>query len=465
MAKKVSTRLQYKDWQRKQFRISNLFLDPANIRLEIDSTPNQQSLINDLFANENAMQVLESIANNGFFPDELLVVVEENGKYLAIDGNRRLAALKALAHPELVHSQEAKIRELAKIAGPLQTSIEVVAAPDRNSVRQFLASKHTQNTRRPWRPLRQAFFYRAEIDAGKTVEDLRKGYPGVDINKFLRLISVHRISKSLEYDSAQVAKKVHNERKFPATTLERLYEDKNVRNFLGFDFDGDGDVKIKIQRKEFEKGFRKIVQDVVNKSAAAFGRVDSRTLNSEKQRKDYLATFPKEDIPKKTIATVATTVKDFKEVPPKVGGLRRYLAPSDMPYHLKSSGVRRMLTELQTIDYRKFPNASHDLLRSFLECSLKAYFKDAGRPVKPQSHGGFVFLDRVLGEFINEMRATSNKGMEQVASRIRANQKMTSYSAYFLNATNHNPDVSPTPEEVRDAWDAMESLFRFVLWP
>ncbi len=56
-----------------------------------------------------------------------------------------------------------------------------------------------------------------------------------------------------------------------------------------------------------------------------------------------------------------------------------------------------MLEELQRIDYRRFPNASHDLLRSFLECSLKAYFKDSGRAVIPQRTGGFVFLDRVLG--------------------------------------------------------------------
>lgn len=463
MAKGTPVPQRYKDWERKQFRISNLFLDPENIRLDIKTAPNQQSLINDLFANENAMQVLESIAHNGFFPDEMLVVVEENDKHHAIDGNRRLAALKALARPELVHSREPAIRELAKIAGPIQTSIEVVVAPDRNSVRQFLASKHTQSTRRPWRPLRQAFFYRAEIEGGKKVEDLRAEYPGVDIDKFLRLISIHRISKSLEYDSAEIAKKVHNERKFPATTLERLYEDKNVRKFLGFDFDKDGDVKIGIQRKEFEKGFKKIIQDVVNKDSPAFGRVDSRTLNSEQNRKKYLDTFTKEEIPKKSAAPVITTLKDFKELRQNPSRMPSHLAPPDMLYQLNSPGVRRMLTELQTIKYQNFPNASHDLLRSFLECALKAYFTHAGQKVMPSRSGGFVFLDRVLDEFIKNMRSSGNKQMEQIASRIKGNQKMTSYSAQFLNATNHNPDVFATKEEVKEAWDAMEPLFRFIL--
>ncbi len=170
----------------------------------------------------------------------------------------------------------------------------------------------------------------------KTVEDLRKGYPGVDINKFLRLISVHRISKSLEYDSVQIAKKVHNERKFPATTLERLYEDKHVRNFLGFDFDVDGGVKIKIHRKEFEKGFKKIVQDVVNKSASAFGPLDSRTLNSEKQRKDYLATFRKRTSRRKQLRRLLPLSRTSRKRRPKEWECAVLLHLRDMPYHLKS---------------------------------------------------------------------------------------------------------------------------------
>ena len=264
---KQAIKPRYDNWPRQRIRVSDLFLDPENIRLQVAVKSPQQSLINDLFINEKAMQVLESIARNGFFPDEVPVVIKDNGKYFTIEGNRRIAALKALARPELVPSKESEIKELAKLAKPHITELEVIIAPDRESVQHFLASKHTQSTRRPWRPLRQAYFYKAELEGGKSVEDLRKEYPGVDVQKFLRLINVHRIAKSLEYDSVQIGKRVHNERAFPATTIERLYEDKKVRSFLGFDFDKDGEVKIGIDRKEFEKGFKKTVQDVVGKFA------------------------------------------------------------------------------------------------------------------------------------------------------------------------------------------------------
>ena len=456
-----SARPRYGDWPRQKVRVSDLFLDPGNIRLQVQVKSPQQSLINDLFLNENAMQVLESIASNGFFPDELPVVIKENGKIVTIEGNRRVAALKALARPELVPSKEDEIKGLVKTAGPILSQLEVIVAPDRESVRHFLASKHTQSTRRPWRPLRQAYFYKAELERGKTVADLRNEYPGVDIQKFLRLINIHHIAKALKYDSTQIAKKVHNERRFPATTIERLYEDKQVRNFLGFDFDKDGEVKISIDRKEFEKGFKKVVQDVAGKFAEGFGRVDSRTLNGEKQRTKYLTSFPKSETPRKTKGAKTVTSKDFKEIQLTTGKPQVKLVPRDFPYELKSAGVRRMLVELQDIDYRKFPNAAHDLLRSFLECSLKAYFDENGKAVKP-ARGPYVYLDQVLNEFVSEMATVGNQKLRQVASRIKGNAQMTSYSTLFLNATNHNPDVFATPPEVKEAWDAMEPLFRFI---
>ena len=246
---KSTTQPNYNKWPRQKVKITDLFLDQENIRLQVEVKSSQEALISDLFFNENAMQVLESIASNGFFPDEVPVIIKEDKKFIVIDGNRRIAALKVLARPEIVPSKEVKVKEILKKANPAIREVEIVVAPDRNSVRHFLASKHTQNTRRPWRPLRQAYFYKAELERGKTVKDLRNDYPTADISKFLRLINIHKIAKSIQYDSDQITKKVHNERTFPATTIERLYDDKQVRDFLGFEFDGDGEVKINIDKR------------------------------------------------------------------------------------------------------------------------------------------------------------------------------------------------------------------------
>ncbi|MEE9441357.1 MAG: hypothetical protein V3V99_01665 [candidate division Zixibacteria bacterium] len=457
--KTKSVKPNYESWPRKKVRTTELFLDPENIRLQIEVKSSQAALINDLFLNENAMQILESMAINGFFPDEVPVVIKEGKKYTVIDGNRRVAALKVLARPAIVPTKEINVKKLIKGAGRFPKSIAVILAPDRESVRHFLASKHTQNTRRPWRPLRQAYFYKAELKRGKTVQELRTEYPGVDIDKFLKLINFHKIAKSITYDNEQTAKKVHNERSFPASTMERLYEDKNVRNFLGFEFTKDGDVKIRIAKLEFEKGFKRIIQDVVDKV------VDSRALNNEKNRSEYLSTLPKSCIPKQSKGARIISSKDFEEkIPPNIKR-RKKLAPKDIVFTLKAPGVRRMLIELQSIDFHKFPNAAHDLLRSFLECALKAYFLQRGVTITPPRRGKFVSLDDVLKEFKKEMDKIRKRELSQVTQRIISNNTMTSYSAQFLNATNHNPSVFAVDKDVEMAWDSMESLFRYILNP
>ncbi len=456
---KIATKPNYDKWPRQKVKITDLFLDPENIRLQVEVKSSQEALINDLFFNENAMQVLESIATDGFFPDEVPVVVKEDKKFTVIDGNRRVAALKVLARPEIVPSKEVSIKEIVKKNNPSIGEVEVVIAPDKDSVRHFLASKHTQNTRRPWRPLRQAYFYKAELERGKTVQDLREDYPTADINKFLRMINVHKIAKSIKYDSEQIAKKVHNERTFPASTIERLYEDKQVRDFLGFDFDGDGEVKINIDKKEFEKGFKRIIQDVVEKA------IDSRTLNNEKSRKAYLDNFSKDETPSLTKGGKVITSKDFKEASLSYTRKRIRLAPKDVKFTLQSPAVKRMLIELQGIDYHKFPNASHDLLRSFLECALKAYFDHSGNSIKPSKGKSYVFLDDVLKAFKNEMDTDKNTQLSQVTQKIISSTTMISYSAQAMNATNHNPSVFATDKEVEEAWDAMEKMFRYILDP
>lgn len=457
---KKNVKSNFENWPRKKVNVADLFLDPENIRLGVEvQTSQQEAVINDLFANENAMQVLESIAKNGFFPDEIPVVIKEDSKIVVIEGNRRIAALKALARPEIVASKEDKIKQILKTAPSVLKSLDVIVAPDRDSVRNFLANKHTQNTRRAWRPLRQAYFYKAELARGKTVKELRDDYPTVDIGKFLRMINVHRIAKSIKYDSDLISKKVFNERTFPASTLERLYDDKNIRQFLGFDFDGDGEVNIKIKKEEFEKGFKRVVQDVVDKV------VDSRALNNEKNRKEYIASFSKSDTPNKKPVEKKITSKSFTEISPLATKKRLKLAPRDIRFSLQSTGVRRMLIELQNIDYHKFPNASHDLLRSFLECALKAYFDQAGNKVAPLNGKPYVYLDDVLKQFKDEMDSDKNTELSQVTQKIITDTKMKSYSAQFLNATNHNPSIFATPTEVEDAWDTMDKLFRHILNP
>jgi len=445
----------YNDWEREQVNITDLFLDPENIRLESEDNLGQDSIINDLFANENAMQVLESIALNNWFPDQLPITIKTDNKYVVIEGNRRLAALKALLQPDIVPTKATAIKNVLKTTSYKPESIEVLIAPNRESINRLLASKHTQKTTEPWSTLRQAYFYKAQLDRGKTVEDLKKDYPKAQIVDFLRLINIHRIAKSIEYDSKEITKQVHNERKFPATTLERLYDDKNTQDFLGFNFKKDGELNIMIDQAEFKRGLKRIVQDIVNKN------VNSRKLNQVPGRLEYISAISKELKINKTPVQNSSTSKDFQEIEVPVTNKTKKLIPKDIVCNLKSPSIEKMLKELQDINYSRFPNASHDLLRSFLECSLKAYFDELSIKIMPKKQNRFIFLEDVLNQFTEHIK--SIKKLHQVALKIKANDKMTSYSKLALDATNHNPEIFITEKEVKDACDALLPILRYIL--
>ena len=124
-----------------------------------------------------------------------------------------------------------------------------------------------------------------------------------------------------------------------------------------------------------------------------------------------------------------------------------------------------MLDELGRINILKFPNASMDLLRTFLEKTIKAYAADLKEEIKAKSSNhGFVFLDNCLVWLEDHLRARGDRGHAQLAEKIR-NGRVQGYVASkdHLNAINHNHLIFATAEEVRDAWKSIDSLFRVVL--
>jgi len=133
------------NWKIEPHEIQNLFLDSKNIRIPIKLEA-QNALIQDLFANEEAFDIAKSIALYGLFPDELPIAVKEKNKLLILEGNRRLAALKALFNPEIVPAFKGKLKALKK---QKITKIKVVLAPSRDKALTLLANKHTVNLRRP----------------------------------------------------------------------------------------------------------------------------------------------------------------------------------------------------------------------------------------------------------------------------------------------------------------------------
>src|SRR3989338_9008124 len=90
-------------WPTRRLSVTNLHLDAKNPRLGREvSGRAPREIIQYLFDHDKAYEVAELIAKHGYFPSEPLIAVWEDNHHVVVEGNRRLAALKALREPGLL---------------------------------------------------------------------------------------------------------------------------------------------------------------------------------------------------------------------------------------------------------------------------------------------------------------------------------------------------------------------------
>ncbi|MBI9056051.1 MAG: hypothetical protein JEY96_19680 [Bacteroidales bacterium] len=351
--------------------------------------------------------------------------------------------------------------------------ISVVISPSREAATTLIANKHTINLRKPWKPLRQAYFYKSQLDNGKTIKELMSEYPEHDILKFIKMLEVHKMAKSVSYENESIEKLVHDERKFPITNLERMYSDPDVRKFLGFDFDDKGEIKGKIKLSEFNKGIKNVVEDV------ATGSIDSRKYNTGKQRALYLERFPlekKPDLSKKGNFTSKDvkeiSIKDKREQFNDTAQSRSnkipksIFSPGKIPIKINNSSLRILYNELKDLPVSKYPNAIHDLLRSFLECSLVVFLKQKGEYDSIQKNNKH---NPTLSEMLNHLKSDkcnliTDTNLRQLIQQI-VSQYSEKYSLERMNMIQHNENWGSSESEVRIAWAKLEPLMKILLNP
>lgn len=128
--------------------VDQLRLDPENPRLAeygLDSGANQSALLQGLWSKMAVEEVALSIAHNGYFPHEPLLVQKSGSNFVVLEGNRRLAAVRLLIDEDL--RQKLKATNLPDIdtiderrRQELQTLPCVVTT--REAVWRYLGFKH-----------------------------------------------------------------------------------------------------------------------------------------------------------------------------------------------------------------------------------------------------------------------------------------------------------------------------------
>ncbi len=132
MQQQVELPIEQEDRTIVRLSVEDLLLDPENPRLASGATkenPSQLDLMKVLWTEMAVDELVLSIAANGYFPEEPLFVIPKNPedpdtKYVVVEGNRRLAAVRILLYdnlrkklrafnmPEIDESAKKKLRKL-----------------------------------------------------------------------------------------------------------------------------------------------------------------------------------------------------------------------------------------------------------------------------------------------------------------------------------------------------------------
>ncbi|EHV5558140.1 hypothetical protein K0W35_004894 [Vibrio parahaemolyticus] len=173
--------------------VSSIDLDLANPRLagivKRQAITTQKDAVVALTNSSDVYSLCNSIVNNGFHPDEVLIAVEdETGKknrVTVIEGNRRLSACKVLLQPNLLKGTPDfnKINRLTKNTNYKEAlksikRLSVVILTSRSEAAAYLASKHTSDSIKRWSPYTQGAYLYGFLREYKTVDNVQKVLKG-----------------------------------------------------------------------------------------------------------------------------------------------------------------------------------------------------------------------------------------------------------------------------------------------
>lgn len=123
---------------------NSLHFDHANPRLAeygINGELDEDQILEILWEAMDVQELVQSISASGFFEHEAIIVAQEDGRNVVIEGNRRLAAVKVLRNPELAASKNWPVQSLSpEMRAQLDTLPAIISS--REESWRYLGFKH-----------------------------------------------------------------------------------------------------------------------------------------------------------------------------------------------------------------------------------------------------------------------------------------------------------------------------------
>lgn len=444
-----------------KLKISDLVLDHDNPR--ITHADGQQEALQKIVKDQKTklIKLAQSIAEHGLNPMDRLLVLRTHTKperFVALEGNRRVAAFKLLTNTSVMSGLDMpeSMKKLIERAAERfsKSKVEPISCFE-------LASRQEGDY---WLELR----HKGEKQGMGIVD-----WTTVASGRFRsRSPAIQALELVTERGGLSAEHRAAITDKFPLSTLQRFVEDRQVRKAMGLDVK-NGKLITTLPAEEVLKPLKRVVIDLATKEK----RVNS--LMKTSQMLEYVGGFDKRSTP--DLSKARTEARTVDEIPiaefgkaPRAPSSRRKLDPSDRKevvprgcqLNVKDNRISQIYKELRTLKLVDARNAIAVLLRVFLELSIDHFLENNGGTLsyKDGTRERFKKLDKKLAEVV-DLLVSMGVRRSTFAMIIRSLSVETSpMNIELFHLYVHDRFAAPSPERLTAAWDHAQPLFEKI-WP
>jgi hypothetical protein len=449
----------------KALKIDSLDLDLENPRITLAS--DQRDAMQKIIAEQKTklINLAESIAVKGFSPiDRCLVIRSETrtGKFVVLEGNRRVLAAKLLKNPSLVTTldmPEAFKKRLQNAAQNFDVKrvepVDCFEVAERAEGNDWIRQRHSGQ------------------DEGRGIVD----WSAIAGSRFRgRDPALQALDFVLAHGELSEEQEETIAGKFPLSTLDRLLSTPSVRTAIGFEIAG-GKLQTELPPEEALKPLKRLVLDLAEK------HVTVTDLKSKVQQDEYISNLKTADRPnlsRKTgtlLPVEGITDKDFsaksqartKKARAARAAARTSIVPKSCKLNVTTAKIAGIYKELRTLQLARHVHAIGVLLRVFLEMSVDDYLENkAGVSLTYKDPKSGRAFDKSLKYKVNEAIAhmvangASEKDFKGVTTAMSDTQNP--FSIETLHAYIHNRFFTPLDTHLVTGWDNAQRFFEKI-WP
>ncbi len=484
-----------KFYTEQKINISLLDLDTQNPRFLMlyKDSHSQDEIIKYLLKNENANEIVKSIIEqDDFRSDSFLYVIQNGERFLVKEGNRRLAAVKALQNPEKYLNN--------KYDKFIINEIPCLVYSDKVALDKAVASRHTQIDVKRWSRLAQGAYIYNCIKGGMQLSDLNYLK---DYKSLYKLFNMYLAADNVGYGDQFKKLVLEWDR---ATLIERFFSNhsqKYILPYLGYSVDNKSSQIIVFDEELFKlaldnfiawldpKNAEKITTQMVtdksidnyfnekfytNKQHSKQLSIEDNHLIYDIEENSNKIVSAKEDKIEVELNSRETSIEGGENISKKQSNHhitkkhskdRKTYLPQAFRLSIPAVRARDIFWELRKLSPidNKMPNSFAIMTRIFLEMTLDFYGEKHISEYKNKNINSKKYeLCMKMKDVIDDLKSKNILTTQEYNTlfRFTNNDKARFDNIHTLHQYVHNSSCVPNDNDLKTTWDNLSKLFTIV---